>query len=142
MRNQGTNSSGTEYIWRKALFCLMWLTLLIFWYECILQTFFPAMTKIVGTLGPKSRSVEIISGCLKAGMSGIAFFSLMLALNDHSLKCNFTWSWFICVEKLFLSIYLCQIFASGFSNKKDICIRLSWLENLVWLIFKWWTYSV
>ncbi|KAJ0624688.1 putative pyruvate kinase [Helianthus annuus] len=31
--------------------------------------FFPAMTKIVGTLGPKSRSVEIISGCLNAGMS-------------------------------------------------------------------------
>jgi hypothetical protein len=35
-----------------------------------LQSFFPAMTKIVGTLGPKSRSVEVISGCLKAGMSG------------------------------------------------------------------------
>lgn len=34
------------------------------------QSFFPAMTKIVGTLGPRSRSVEIISGCLKAGMSG------------------------------------------------------------------------
>ncbi|XVF76299.1 hypothetical protein PTKIN_Ptkin13bG0255300 [Pterospermum kingtungense] len=32
-------------------------------------SFFPAMTKIVGTLGPKSRSVEVISGCLKAGMS-------------------------------------------------------------------------
>ncbi|MBA0665148.1 hypothetical protein Goklo_005053, partial [Gossypium klotzschianum] len=32
-------------------------------------SFFPAMTKIVGTLGPKSRSVEIISDCLKAGMS-------------------------------------------------------------------------
>nr|AMN88616.1 pyruvate kinase [Diospyros kaki] len=31
--------------------------------------FFPAMTKIVGTLGPRSRSVEIISGCLHAGMS-------------------------------------------------------------------------
>lgn len=28
------------------------------------------MTKIVGTLGPNSRSVEVISGCLKAGMSG------------------------------------------------------------------------
>ncbi|KHN00928.1 hypothetical protein glysoja_000596 [Glycine soja] len=34
-------------------------------------TFFPAMTKIVGTLGPKSRSVDIISHCLDAGMSGI-----------------------------------------------------------------------
>ncbi|KAB5519903.1 hypothetical protein DKX38_024222 [Salix brachista] len=31
------------------------------------------MTKIVGTLGPKSRSVEVISGCLKAGMSGLIF---------------------------------------------------------------------
>ncbi|XP_027160754.1 pyruvate kinase 1, cytosolic-like isoform X1 [Coffea eugenioides] len=35
--------------------------------------FFPAMTKIVGTLGPKSRTVEIISGCLKAGMSVARF---------------------------------------------------------------------
>lgn len=35
-----------------------------------MQNFFPAMTKIVGTLGPNSRSVEVISGCLKAGMSG------------------------------------------------------------------------
>lgn len=29
------------------------------------------MTKIVGTLGPKSRSVDTISRCLNAGMSGI-----------------------------------------------------------------------
>ncbi|PPD90022.1 hypothetical protein GOBAR_DD13018 [Gossypium barbadense] len=36
-------------------------------------SFFPAMTKIVGTLGPKSRSVEVISGCLKAGMSVARF---------------------------------------------------------------------
>ncbi|CAM8891759.1 unnamed protein product [Rhodiola kirilowii] len=35
--------------------------------------FFPAMTKIIGTLGPKSRSVEEISGCLKAGMSVARF---------------------------------------------------------------------
>ncbi|XP_043697450.1 pyruvate kinase 2, cytosolic-like [Telopea speciosissima] len=40
-------------------------------------SFFPAMTKIVGTLGSKSRSVEVISGCLKAGMSVARFdFSL------------------------------------------------------------------
>ncbi|KAK6136154.1 hypothetical protein DH2020_030127 [Rehmannia glutinosa] len=31
------------------------------------------MTKIVGTLGPNSRSVEVISGCLKAGMSVARF---------------------------------------------------------------------
>ncbi|KAI5648499.1 hypothetical protein M9H77_34504 [Catharanthus roseus] len=37
------------------------------------SSFFPAMTKIVGTLGPKSRSVDIISGCLKAGMSVARF---------------------------------------------------------------------
>ncbi|KAL4020525.1 hypothetical protein IC575_019305 [Cucumis melo] len=37
------------------------------------SSFFPAMTKIVGTLGPRSRSVEIISGCLKAGMSVARF---------------------------------------------------------------------
>ncbi|KAG4908185.1 hypothetical protein JHK82_056838 [Glycine max] len=36
-------------------------------------TFFPAMTKIVGTLGPKSRSVDIISHCLDAGMSVARF---------------------------------------------------------------------
>ncbi|KAG5239613.1 pyruvate kinase, cytosolic isozyme [Salix suchowensis] len=36
-------------------------------------SFFPAMTKIIGTLGPKSRSVEIISNCLKAGMSVARF---------------------------------------------------------------------
>ncbi|OAY83135.1 Pyruvate kinase 1, cytosolic [Ananas comosus] len=36
-------------------------------------SFFPAMTKIVGTLGPRSRSVEIISACLKAGMSVARF---------------------------------------------------------------------
>ncbi|WVY99021.1 hypothetical protein V8G54_031172 [Vigna mungo] len=34
-----------------------------------MQSFFPAMTKIVGTLGPKSRSVDIISRCLDSGMS-------------------------------------------------------------------------
>ncbi|KAK1411796.1 hypothetical protein QVD17_32566 [Tagetes erecta] len=37
------------------------------------SSFFPAMTKIVGTLGPRSRSVEIISGCLNAGMSVARF---------------------------------------------------------------------
>ncbi|XP_047967333.1 pyruvate kinase 2, cytosolic-like [Salvia hispanica] len=36
-------------------------------------SFFPAMTKIVGTLGPNSRSVEVIAGCLKAGMSVARF---------------------------------------------------------------------
>ncbi|KAL3838229.1 hypothetical protein ACJIZ3_022820 [Penstemon smallii] len=36
-------------------------------------SYFPAMTKIVGTLGAHSRSVEVISGCLKAGMSVARF---------------------------------------------------------------------
>ncbi|KAJ8432658.1 hypothetical protein Cgig2_002045 [Carnegiea gigantea] len=36
-------------------------------------SFFPAMTKIVGTLGPRSQSVEIISGLLNAGMSVARF---------------------------------------------------------------------
>ncbi|KAE8659932.1 hypothetical protein F3Y22_tig00116960pilonHSYRG00109 [Hibiscus syriacus] len=31
------------------------------------------MTKIVGTLGPRSLSVDVISGCLKAGMSVARF---------------------------------------------------------------------
>eukprot|EP01018_Ginkgo_biloba_P004254 Gb_29462 [translate_table: standard] len=35
--------------------------------------FFPALTKIVGTLGPESRSVEMIESCLKAGMSVARF---------------------------------------------------------------------
>ncbi|KAF3439359.1 hypothetical protein FNV43_RR17636 [Rhamnella rubrinervis] len=35
--------------------------------------FFHAMTKIVGTLGLKSRSVEVISGCLKARISVAQF---------------------------------------------------------------------
>ncbi|XP_020581436.1 pyruvate kinase 1, cytosolic [Phalaenopsis equestris] len=37
------------------------------------SSFFPAMTKIVGTLGPKSRSAEVISACLKVGMSVARF---------------------------------------------------------------------
>eukprot|EP00249_Psilotum_nudum_P008328 c21197_g1_i1 orf=253-1836(+) len=36
-------------------------------------SFFPAMTKIIGTLGPRSRSVEVIETCLKAGMSVARF---------------------------------------------------------------------
>ena len=36
-------------------------------------SFFPAMTKIVGTLGPKSRSIDTISRCLDAGMSVARF---------------------------------------------------------------------
>ncbi|XP_012831863.1 PREDICTED: pyruvate kinase, cytosolic isozyme-like isoform X1 [Erythranthe guttata] len=41
------------------------------------SSFFPAMAKIVGTLGPRSRSVAVISACLKAGMSVARFdFSL------------------------------------------------------------------
>ncbi|KAL1541349.1 pyruvate kinase [Salvia divinorum] len=36
-------------------------------------SFFPAMTKIVGTLGPRSRSVQVISSCLKTGMSVARF---------------------------------------------------------------------
>uniref|UniRef100_A0A803MZR0 Pyruvate kinase n=2 Tax=Chenopodium quinoa TaxID=63459 RepID=A0A803MZR0_CHEQI len=37
------------------------------------SSFFPAMTKIVGTLGPRSESVEVISSLLKAGMSVARF---------------------------------------------------------------------
>ncbi|KAM0940593.1 putative pyruvate kinase [Dioscorea sansibarensis] len=35
--------------------------------------FFSSLTKIVGTLGPKSRSVEVIEACLTAGMSVARF---------------------------------------------------------------------
>ncbi|KAK6232104.1 hypothetical protein SCA6_002177 [Theobroma cacao] len=36
-------------------------------------SFLPSLTKIVGTLGPKSRSVEVIEACIKAGMSVARF---------------------------------------------------------------------
>ncbi|KAK6156313.1 hypothetical protein DH2020_010561 [Rehmannia glutinosa] len=52
------------------------------------------MTKIVGTLGPNSRSVEVISGCLKAGMSGdllnsfsfLEMFVFSLILLSYTVK--------------------------------------------------------
>ncbi|VFQ80269.1 unnamed protein product [Cuscuta campestris] len=37
------------------------------------SSFYPAMTKIIGTLGTKSRSVDTISECLKSGMSVARF---------------------------------------------------------------------
>ncbi|KAF9591735.1 hypothetical protein IFM89_006081 [Coptis chinensis] len=45
-------------------------------------SFFPSMTKIVGTLGPRSRSVEVISDCLKAGMS-VARFDFSWGDNEY-----------------------------------------------------------
>ena len=60
-------TSGTIVLVLCILFGWRFVCLLII----VVQSFFPAMTKIVGTLGPRSRSVELISGCLKAGMSGI-----------------------------------------------------------------------
>ena len=55
----------------------MFVNLILELQRCwIVQSFFPAMTKIVGTLGSRSRSVDVISGCLTAGMSGTIFFSL------------------------------------------------------------------
>jgi len=45
-------------------------------------SFFPAMTKIIGTLGPQSRSVKVIEGCLKAGMS-VARFDFSGGDNDY-----------------------------------------------------------
>ncbi|KAF9591634.1 hypothetical protein IFM89_005215 [Coptis chinensis] len=43
-------------------------------------SFLPSLTKIVGTLGPKSRSVEVLESCLKAGLS-VARFDFS-SLND------------------------------------------------------------
>ncbi|XP_008786531.2 pyruvate kinase 1, cytosolic-like [Phoenix dactylifera] len=37
------------------------------------EKYFPSLTKIVGTLGPKSRSVKTIEACLAAGMSVARF---------------------------------------------------------------------
>ena len=72
--------SCVEYVCANNLLFLLWkicmdsivaylLSLLLPWHS-VLQSFFPAMTKIVGTPGPKSGSVEILEACLKAGMSG------------------------------------------------------------------------
>jgi hypothetical protein len=44
------------------------------------QKVFPSLTKIVGTLGPKSHSVEVIEECLSAGMSGSPKLSVELNL--------------------------------------------------------------
>lgn len=55
----------------------IWILIEVF-FNAIMQSFFPAMTKIVGTLGPRSRSVEIIARCLDAGMSGILLSQLLL----------------------------------------------------------------
>lgn len=54
------------------------------------------MTKIVGTLGPKSRSLEVISGCLKAGMSGMKALFVFLLLRKK--KKQFVRFWMcVCV---------------------------------------------
>ncbi|KAL0662624.1 hypothetical protein Bca4012_099461 [Brassica carinata] len=53
------------------------------------SSFFPALTKIVGTLGPKSRSVETLSGCLKSGMSG----TLLTYFSPVCLLARFDFSW-------------------------------------------------
>ncbi|XAR68431.1 Pyruvate kinase [Bertholletia excelsa] len=36
-------------------------------------SFLPSLTKVIGTLGPNSRSVQVIEACLKAGMSVARF---------------------------------------------------------------------
>ncbi|PIA48156.1 hypothetical protein AQUCO_01400620v1 [Aquilegia coerulea] len=38
-----------------------------------METFLPSLTKVVGTLGPKSRSVDVLEACLKAGLSVARF---------------------------------------------------------------------
>jgi hypothetical protein len=67
------------------------------------QSFFPAMTKIVGTLGPKSRSVDTISSCLKAGMSGNFSLSVSpcLALSASLASSDYTTISFLFFSFLF-----------------------------------------
>ena len=66
-----SSSSSSYYRCFPTLFSFFFLFVCFFKFILHFQSFFPAMTKIVGTLGPKSQSVEVISACLKAGMSGI-----------------------------------------------------------------------
>ncbi|KAA0036916.1 pyruvate kinase 2, cytosolic-like [Cucumis melo var. makuwa] len=40
----------------------------------LMKRFFPTMTKIVGTVGPNSRSVQVISACFTAAMLGLVGF--------------------------------------------------------------------
>ncbi|XP_077213729.1 pyruvate kinase 2, cytosolic-like [Tasmannia lanceolata] len=47
-----------------------------------MPSFVPSLTKIVGTLGPKSRSVEVIEECLKAEMS-VARFDFSWSNDDY-----------------------------------------------------------
>ncbi|KAE9465889.1 hypothetical protein C3L33_02197, partial [Rhododendron williamsianum] len=49
----------------------------------VFQKFFPSLTKVVGTLGPNSRSVEVIEACLEAGMSVARFDFSWLDENYH-----------------------------------------------------------
>lgn len=44
----------------------------------LLQKVFPSLTKIVGTLGPNSHSVQVIEECLTAGMSGLTTVSFQV----------------------------------------------------------------
>ena len=44
------------------------------------------MTKIVGTLGPKSRTVDTISACLKAGMSGTSHHALPVSTGTRASR--------------------------------------------------------
>lgn len=66
----------------------VWSDPILFFYFPV-QSFFPAMTKIVGTLGPKSRTVEVISSCLKAGMSGTYDYCKYIIHNILSSSSNF-----------------------------------------------------
>jgi hypothetical protein len=54
-----------------------WIATLIHTLRALVQKVFPSLTKIVGTLGPRSRSVEVIEECLTAGMSGLATVSFL-----------------------------------------------------------------
>jgi pyruvate kinase len=63
------------------------------------QSFFPAMTKIVGTLGPKSRSVDTISSCLKAGMSGNQSACFAISCSIELFLTFLCWCW-CCVVRI------------------------------------------
>ncbi|EEF33220.1 pyruvate kinase, putative [Ricinus communis] len=51
-------------------------------------SYLPSLTKIVGTLGPKSRSVETIEACLNAGMSVARFDFSWLDVDYHQETLN------------------------------------------------------
>lgn len=74
-----------------------------------LQKFFPSLTKIVATLGAKSRSVETLEQCLKAGMAGLVsvLYHLFIKIPFCILNLLYLIQCVACVINELISIIFC-----------------------------------